>query len=550
MDNPQSDNHDRQGEAVPPINSPEKPVPNLPKGRSITPWVVWREMLFANTMVRRNAKRVFLRELGICLKHGMPMDQALETMFQTRGKTQGARFLKDRSNNRTGFYFIIIMIIIISSYLVYYYNPNSDGETYAYTIFDWFSTSLKSVVITTGILLTVCPILFVALFSGSAHGVLRISRILSRTLHPFVSAGVPLSQALKKRWKSVFTKQDIERIRIAEENGSLPETLLQLSGDNYNGMANEDAITKQLIYPLIIGTVVYTVSAFISIRIAPNMVDIKHQIMQDDTVNHFESPALFLPLFIPLAILLKIYINRWVLTGNTYIKWLIGITLTFDLTWGLFSDVTDPLKSFERYFQFGDLGHAGLSIAIPLIAIFLIALLVVYLMLAFEFVIRKFDSLIGWIWSKLPLTSLWSKYRDRKNWMNSMNRAVRDAVPLPLALANSRAVVSNRTAKKLSVVQQRIQQGVPLGRACRDVNLFSKYINGRLAAIDGSVVYQEAFNELTDEVDTEANIRMQSFIKIISILTPILMGAAVFYVAYFIYYDLFSFVRYIDFELR
>jgi len=470
-----------------PVQQADLKVPGSPLGR-------WNSLILANSTARREAKAVLFAELAEATRQGMPLDLALSHASQTaeEARRRGSRGWGPGADSRHRLFdFIVSLLMFLVAQLAY---------------------------------------LLYMLLAFRMVDVERISRKLAKRLLGPVSAGLPLSQAMR-RWRLDFDEAEVQLIEAGENWGTLPQALQRLS--QFQVTEHRLALQGSLVlYPLWLAAILFMLMSFCIVFILPKFKDIYEQLGAElpgvtTSLIALASVAVTGPIGVVLTtfavLLLVMGLVRGMMNGTRMSKIMLSLFMV-------------AIPAFVVFISLADAEDFSI---VPLLAggvLCIVLLLLPYLLHSLEATVLRWERMVRpWI-QKLPFIGRATRAEVEARWLGAYSLAIASGVQPSEALRSAGKISGGSIKVRSERAAELVDAGEEIGRACVRERVLSTQANHRLALLDGRPGYADGLRTTAEDAAMEAFETLHRTGRVVEVLSILALGfvAALFALAMYL----------------
>ncbi|MCB2156962.1 type II secretion system F family protein [bacterium] len=468
----------------------------------------WRTTPVANQAARREAKAVLFAELAESTRQGVPLEIALCLCSQNVKEARsslGRDFPRGADTRNGALSFIGALAFLMMAPIAY--------------------------------------LIYAALGSRYIDSE-RVARIFAMRLHPLVSAGMAMSEAMRSCGFD-FDRQEVEIMRAGERWGTVPKAMQTLA-DFQLRERELSHYSGQAVYPLYIIMILSLPIGFLYWRVKPRFDDIFFQL---DISNTFHQP-----IFMFMAVSLQ------VLSFLAFPLLVIGLFLVIRsmMNGSMLSRILLLFPIFAAWMVLlipaMQIGYDSLPSALtnsgPIIitlAISMSILWVAFAVMASLSIMRPIEGLILGIEEATSkalrfvfLIGSAQRAQLESRWMGSLSLALDSGVCEADALRTAGAICGGRLSKRSHLAAQLVETGTSIGFACREANVLPERLSNRLILLDGMSNYIVNIRQLADDVQRRAYHTLARTARVSEVMGVVLMGLICLIVVLSFYLPIFA----------
>jgi len=456
----------------------------------------WSDMPFANTATRREAKAILFKELAVAVKHGMPLDEALNNAMQSEGSRLDKLFNRKPGNILTAWALVIFYLFLVGTGAIF----------------------------------------LLLLLSTWASDVERVARVFAIRLSPLVRQGYSLADAMRQL-PADYTEEEAETIRAGEAWGDLAGALENLSSFQYYEREIQRHWSR-MAYPIWLSFLALGIIQFTVIFIVPKFRDIYDQLGAE-----LPAPTQFLIgiggflfntagyILIPvLGFIFWVLVLRMFMVGNRFLRNLAITLVVVASGWIGFMAVaaaTENSVSVES------------TIAIIIVAILAVMLLVslsVYFLKFLERIIIAIEDWTGGIFGYLPIVGAPRQTEREARWLGAVATGLNSGVLPADAVEAAGNICRGRIKRRSADAAAQIRQGHSLGDSIVQHGVLRDRYAHRLRLLEGRRDYLQGMVDIAEDASRDSYHMLNRASRLAEVGSVVLIGliSALFAVAMYL----------------
>jgi len=460
----------------------------------------WADMPFANTATRREAKAILFKELAVAVKHGMPLDEALNNAMQSEGNRLDALFNRKSGNILTAWTLVIFYLFLVGTGAIF----------------------------------------LLLLLSTWASDVERVARVLALRLSPLVRQGYSLADAMRQL-PADYTVEEAETIRAGEAWGDLAGALENLS--NFQHYEREiQRHWSRMAYPIWLSLLMMTILQFTVIFIVPKFNDIYDQLgaeLPGPTqlligVGGFLFNSAGYILIPALGFIFWVLVLRMFMVGNRFLRNLAITLVVVASGWMGFiavAAITERSASVESTL---------IIIVVAILAAMLLTSLSVYLLKLLERIIIAIEDWTGGIFGYLPIFGAPRRTEREARWLGAVATGLNSGV-LPADAVEAAGNICRGPIKRRSAeAAAQMRQGHLLGDSIVQHGVLRDRYAHRLRLLEGRRDYLQGMADIAEDASRDSYHMLNRASRLAEVGSVVLIGLISAFFAVAMYLPLFN----------
>lgn len=468
------------------------------RGKNLTWFENWRNVAFANSAIRREAKALLFKELALAAQFNMPLHEALEGCLRTDNERRTETEPSLRSTILDKLLFLVMFFFLLG------------GGLYLLALTSMWSADTE-----------------------------RVARVLARRLLPLAQAGHSLSDAMAAQG-SDYTEQEIAAVRAGETWGTLPAALENLGA--YQLYERDlQRHWAPMAFPLVLGGMMIGIGSFIIIFIVPKLKDIYDQLgaeLPGPTQLLIDGGYMILSglsgtvLFLPsqaFLFLLFIFIVRRYMVGSLFLR---NLLLIIPLAGACFMMTLGLTEHVPTEFGIYIIPAFVVMVLISFAAAMLILGLLEQLVLAVE---RGFFRLLG----ALPIIGAPKRTEQESRWLGALSMALSSGVDTAGAVESAGNISGGGMMKSSARAAAMVRQGHSIGDAVTRSRVLRARYAHRMRLLDGRDTYLDGLADIAEDASRDTYHTMNRTARVCEVATVCLMAIVIFFIVVAVYLPLF-----------